>query len=488
MSRIRDRRQGPRDAGRRRSRPGVEGLEGRLLLFAPNGGEWAFGSRITYSFAPDGTDVGGTPSNLDAAMAARGIAAASWRDQFRRAFAAWQVAANINLVEVPDDGSPISTSGHQQGDTRFGDIRVAGIVSSTGVLGTAFLPPPINGGTLAGDVLLNTQIAWRINSDYDVMTVALHEIGHSLGLGHSNVSQTVMGYAYAGVQQTLKTDDINGIRSLYGVRPPDWLEGAANNDVSARATNINGLINGALQARIADLNIATGSDSDWYFVTAPAGGTGTVTVSMQSTALSSLGPRVQIYNASMQGLAQASSNAWGATVTVSASVTPGAGYYIRTMASGGGATAGAYGLIVNFGTEPAAPIEPPVTIVPEQPDQGGGSSTLPPNLAPRRLRVGNLLGYADILTTDGHGHHDHGDGHDHENEAGRGRGRGYAAVGEEKGGQGQGRRRRRDAATDVLAPPTTAGDDAPGERARRGRRRARPSGAAVDALLTRGAL
>jgi hypothetical protein len=42
---------------RRDVRPAVEGLEDRLLLWAANGGLWTYGSRITYSFVPDGTNV-----------------------------------------------------------------------------------------------------------------------------------------------------------------------------------------------------------------------------------------------------------------------------------------------------------------------------------------------------------------------------------------------------------------------------------------------
>jgi hypothetical protein len=429
MTRFRDRRARPRGAGRRRAHPRIEGLEGRLLLFATNGGEWVHGERITYSFAPDGTDVGGTPSNLDAAMAARGLSAHSWRDQFRRAFAAWQVVADINLVEVPDDGSPLSISGNQQNDPRFGDIRIAGIDSDPGVLGLSFLPPVLNGGTLAGDIILNADILWNVNSDYDLRSVALHEVGHSLGLAHSTASQTVMSYAYAGVQQSLKTDDINGIRSIYGPRQPDALEGPLGNNTNARATPIaHHNFDAALQARFDALDITAATDHDWFYVVAPDGASNQLTVTMQSDGLSSLGPRVQLYNASLRGIADASASAFGATVTVGAAgIQPGQGFYIRAMPSGGGATAGAYGLIVNFGTDPAEPIAPPDTTVPEQADFLGGAtsmlrrvtSRLPhilpglPRLptAPPLTSVGNLLGYADVFGIEGHDHDHDGPGH-----------------------------------------------------------------------------
>ena len=55
----------PCPAARKRTvRPLLENLEDRVLLYSTYGGDWTYGSRITFSFAPDGTSVGGTPSVL----------------------------------------------------------------------------------------------------------------------------------------------------------------------------------------------------------------------------------------------------------------------------------------------------------------------------------------------------------------------------------------------------------------------------------------
>ncbi|GLT71392.1 hypothetical protein SLA2020_434160 [Shorea laevis] len=53
---------------------------------------------------------------------------------------------------------------------------------------------------------------------FDLQTVALHEIGHLLGLGHSEVEGAIM-YAgiSAGVTKGLHADDIQGIKALYNV-------------------------------------------------------------------------------------------------------------------------------------------------------------------------------------------------------------------------------------------------------------------------------
>ncbi|KAI3670034.1 hypothetical protein L6452_41619 [Arctium lappa] len=52
----------------------------------------------------------------------------------------------------------------------------------------------------------------------DLETVAVHEIGHLLGLGHSNDKNAIM-YAYitSGVLKGLNSDDIQGIKALYGL-------------------------------------------------------------------------------------------------------------------------------------------------------------------------------------------------------------------------------------------------------------------------------
>ncbi|KAE9452860.1 hypothetical protein C3L33_15242, partial [Rhododendron williamsianum] len=53
---------------------------------------------------------------------------------------------------------------------------------------------------------------------FELETVALHEIGHLLGLGHSSVPDAIM-YASIGqgVAKGLHGDDIQGIKALYNV-------------------------------------------------------------------------------------------------------------------------------------------------------------------------------------------------------------------------------------------------------------------------------
>lgn len=49
--------------------------------------------------------------------------------------------------------------------------------------------------------------------------MALHEFGHSLGLEHSNVRESVMYPWYKGFFENIEltSDDIRGIQALYGM-------------------------------------------------------------------------------------------------------------------------------------------------------------------------------------------------------------------------------------------------------------------------------
>ncbi|NWJ10991.1 MMP3 protein, partial [Crypturellus undulatus] len=89
-----------------------------------------------------------------------------------------------------------------------------------GTLAHAYHP----GKDIGGDAHFDEDENWTkftTYSGYNLFLVAAHELGHSLGLGHSNVFGALMYPIYMGKDTRdyrLHQDDIDGIQSLYG--PP----------------------------------------------------------------------------------------------------------------------------------------------------------------------------------------------------------------------------------------------------------------------------
>lgn len=361
--------------------PRLEGLEGRFLLYATTGTQWAKPKRITYSFVPDGTNIGGVPSNLQQTLNAR-FTTAAWQGQFAAAAAVWQKVAKVNFWPVSDDGSPLGVSGNQQNDARFGDIRIGGYAMSGSILAFAYLAPPANGGTNAGDMLFNTTQSWQINgTTYDLMTVAIHEFGHALGMGHATDTVAAMYPAYNATKESVNADDTAGIRTIYNSRQNDFFDANGSNDSSRAADNITSYIDGNAQLTISALDSTTPmmigtNDTDWFKVTVPASTTGTMVVRMQSTKLSLLAPTLSVYNSTgATKLGEVVSYNAGDTVTVTISnVSAGQVYNIKCKGSTTGGTGfGTYGLQVNFGSLNQPAVTAPDTTMAEATDLGGGT-------------------------------------------------------------------------------------------------------------------
>jgi hypothetical protein len=379
-----------------------------LLLYSTLGDLWTYDSRVTYSFMPDGTSIGGTPSVLFQTMNAH-YPTATWEQQFEQAASLWENVSNANLALVPDGGEAVGCAGDQQDDPRFGDIRIGAVPLGSGILAETFLPPPANGGTDAGDILFNSNVNWQINSTYDIMTVAAHEFGHALGLGGSTVSTAVMYGTYNGIKQALASDDIAGIQAVYGTRQFDQFNnGGQHNNAYSNAANLNSYITSNGQISLPGLVISTSNQSEWFTVGAPSSSCGTMAVTVQSSNLSSLSPKLQVYNSSLSLLGTVSApSCFGATITFNVhGVQPGQQYYFKVLQAGGPGPIGAYGLLVNFGNQPQSPIPPPNTVVSSQPDVGGGVAaslsptgpTLDPG-APFYGSIGNLMAWVTVLST-----------------------------------------------------------------------------------------
>ena len=84
-----------------------------------------------------------------------------------------------------------------------------------GSLAHTFYPVPVNAETVAGDMHLDADENWHAGGDTDIFSVALHEAGHAIGLGHSDKPGDVM-YPYYHSRSALSANDIAAAQSLYG--------------------------------------------------------------------------------------------------------------------------------------------------------------------------------------------------------------------------------------------------------------------------------
>ncbi len=106
-----------------------------------------------------------------------------------------------------------------------------------------------------------TDESWQLGADVDVFSIALHEAGHALGLGHSDNPNAVM-YPYYRMHSALDAEDIAAIRKLYAAQdaapdPGDARARAADDSDAEPRTGPTAATRGAVSARHSN---ATGLD------------------------------------------------------------------------------------------------------------------------------------------------------------------------------------------------------------------------------------
>ncbi len=147
------------------------------------------------------------------------IAGSDEQAAVQRAFTTWaSVVTGMSFRQTKATNADFVigwfSGGHGDGQP-FDGVGSAG---AGNVLAHAFYPPPCNEEPNAGAMHFDEVERWSLNGTggtTDLESVALHEIGHLLGLRHSTVRDAVMSEFYVGVRRTLSQDDILGIRRLY---------------------------------------------------------------------------------------------------------------------------------------------------------------------------------------------------------------------------------------------------------------------------------
>ncbi|XP_029729341.2 72 kDa type IV collagenase-like [Aedes albopictus] len=131
------------------------------------------------------------------------------RSMMKRAFNEWSKVTNLDFVESNDRSADIEVN--FGGDSHNRRDRRCTFQSS---LTMAHAYPPED-----GDVHFNSQYFFE-NSKYreDFLDTAMHEIGHSLGLAHSDEKGALMYRSSLSRFMEPQPDDVRRIQELYGSR------------------------------------------------------------------------------------------------------------------------------------------------------------------------------------------------------------------------------------------------------------------------------
>ena len=135
------------------------------------------------------------------------------KNVIQQAFALWAAQTPLTFTEVSAQGQADIAIGWATGDHGDGDP----FDGPGDVLAHSTFPNPYDDRQVF--LHFDDDENW-VNSnaeDVDLLTVAAHEIGHCLGLAHSDDPSALMYPSYEGPHRSLGADDIAGIQDLYGL-------------------------------------------------------------------------------------------------------------------------------------------------------------------------------------------------------------------------------------------------------------------------------
>lgn len=216
------------------------------------------------------------------------VSGQQFQEAVSRAFAKWDAVESASFST--------QFAGFTEATPRGGDdMSVLGFVNRSDqtrtLAATSFIVDLVDGRIVESDIFFNSSFSWSVSQagtpgQFDVESIAVHEIGHLLGLSHSAIGETELisggrrviaaetvmfpiAFAAGNVaDRELKADDIAGVTDIYGTPAISRNFGSISGRVTKNGTGVVGAHVVAFSPRSAKLVGGFSLTSDGSFVIA----------------------------------------------------------------------------------------------------------------------------------------------------------------------------------------------------------------------------